>query len=66
MNDYGERQQFRLLETGTPVKVELDGINAPAALTNTDIVLFAPPRSAPQGFAQRLQSTLSRCVTEEL
>ncbi|MGV1904715.1 ComEC/Rec2 family competence protein [Agrobacterium cavarae] len=66
MNDYGERQQFRLLETGTPVKVELDGINAPAALTNMDVVLFAPPSPAPQGFAQRLQSTLSRCVTEEL
>lgn len=66
MNDYGERQQFRLLETGTPVKVELDGINAPAALANKDVVLFAPPRPAPQGFAQRLQWTLSRCVTEEL
>ena len=66
MNEYGERQQFRLLETGTPARVELDGINLPAGLASTDIVIFSPPHPAHQGFAQRLRSTLSRCIAEEL
>jgi len=66
LNEYGERQQFRLLETGTPARVELDGINLPAGLASTDIVIFSPPHPAHQGFAQRLRSTLSRCIAEEL
>lgn len=66
MNEYGERQQFRLLETGTPASVRPGDVHLPAALENTDLAFFDHTRPAPRSLAQRLTSTLSRCVTDEL
>ncbi len=66
MQDLGERQHFRLLDTRTPATGAPDASSLPVTVTPNDIGPYDTVLSPPRNPVQRIGAALSRYVIEEL
>lgn len=66
MQDLGERQQFRSLETRTLMTGEPAMLRVPVTLAASDIAPYADASATPRNPILHMGSALSRCVAEEL